>query len=84
MLKKNDEKINGFLLVIVLPLLLFAMSHYGLESSYTRLKSMEKAHDFIFPSVYAYRILPNFMNVHVTDLTYSLINEPLSLQFLIC
>ncbi|AZA78289.1 hypothetical protein EG347_12595 [Chryseobacterium sp. G0186] len=67
MLKKNDEKINGFLFVIVLPFLLFAMSYYGFESSYVRLKTMEKAPDFMFSSVYAYRVIPNYLSVHVTE-----------------
>ncbi|PWN61472.1 hypothetical protein [Chryseobacterium oncorhynchi] len=67
MLKKNDEKINGFLFIIVLPFLLFAMSYYGFESSYVRLKTMEKAPDFMFSSVYAYRVIPNYLSVHVTD-----------------
>ena len=49
MLKRNDEKINGFLFVIVLPLLLFAMSYYGFESSYTRLKTSETTLTFYFP-----------------------------------
>lgn len=67
MLTKNDEKINGFLFVAVLPFLLFAMSYYGFESSYVRLKTMEKAPDFMFSSVYAYRVIPNYLSVHVTE-----------------
>jgi len=67
MLKKNDEKINGFLLVIVLPLLLFAMSYYGFESSYTRLKTAERPPDFLFTSVYAYRVIPNYLSLYMTD-----------------
>lgn len=78
MLKKNDEKINGFLFVIVLPFLLFAMSYYGFESSYTRLKTSEKTPDFLFTSVYAYRVIPNYLSVHMTNLMYHLINGPLS------
>ncbi|NIF07662.1 hypothetical protein F3J23_19745 [Chryseobacterium sp. Tr-659] len=78
MLKRNDEKINGFLFVIVLPLLLFAMSYYGFESSYTRLKTSEKTPDFLFSSVYAYRVIPNYLSVLMTDLMYNLINGPLS------
>lgn len=78
MLKRNDEKINGFLFVIVLPLLLFAMSYYGFESSYTRLKTSEKTPDFLFSSVYAYRVIPNYLSVQMTDLMYYLINGPLS------
>ncbi|MDR3023862.1 hypothetical protein [Chryseobacterium sp.] len=78
MLKRNDEKINGFLFVIVLPLLLFAMSYYGFESSYTRLKTSEKTPDFLFSSVYAYRVIPNYLSVQMTDLMYNLINGPLS------
>jgi hypothetical protein len=47
------------------------MSYYGFESSYVGLKSMEKAPDFMFSSVYAYRVIPNYLSVHVTDvLTY--------------
>ncbi|WET47703.1 hypothetical protein PYS58_14080 [Chryseobacterium indologenes] len=68
MLTKNDEKINGFLFVAVLPFLLFAMSYYGFESSYVRLKTMEKAPDFMFSSVYAYRIIPNYLSVHATEI----------------
>lgn len=75
MLKRNDEKINGFLFVIVLPLLLFAMSYYGFESSYVRLKTMEKAPDFMFTSVYAYRIIPNFLSLHVTEVVTFMINS---------
>lgn len=67
MLKKNDEKINGFLFVIVLPLLLFAMSYYGFESSYTRLKTAERPPDFLFTSVYAYRVIPNYLSLYMTD-----------------
>jgi hypothetical protein len=68
MLKKNDEKINGFLFVIVLPLLLFSMSYYGFETSYVLwIKSADKAPDFIFESVYAYRVIPNFLSVYVTE-----------------
>ncbi|MCE4066406.1 hypothetical protein LXM63_14995 [Chryseobacterium gleum] len=78
MLKRNDEKINGFLFVIVLPLLLFAMSYYGFESSYTRLKTSEKTPEFLFSSVYAYRVIPNYLSVQMTDLMYYLINGPLS------
>ncbi|REC48336.1 hypothetical protein [Chryseobacterium pennipullorum] len=78
MLKKNDEKINGFLFVLVLPLLLFAMSYYGFESSYTRLKTSERPPDFLFTSVYAYRVIPNYLSVQMTDLMYYLINGPLS------
>lgn len=77
MLIKNDEKINGFLFVVVLPLLLFAMSYYGFESSYTRLKTSEKTPDFLFSSVYAYRVIPNYLSVQMTDLMYYLINGPL-------
>ena len=79
MLKKNDEKINGFLFIIVLPLLLFAMAYYGFESSYVLwIKSTEKAPDFLFESVYAYRVIPNFLSVHVTEIFTSIIENHLS------
>lgn len=78
MLKKNDEKVNGFLFVIVLPLLLFSMSYYGFETSYVLwIKSAVKAPDFMFESVYAYRIIPNFLSVHVTDAFTSLVENHL-------
>ncbi|MDN3690979.1 hypothetical protein QWZ06_01190 [Chryseobacterium tructae] len=75
MLTKNDEKINGFLFVAVLPFLLFAMSYYGFESSYVRLKTMEKAPDFMFSSVYAYRVIPNYLSVHVTEVVTFIVNN---------
>lgn len=75
MLKKNDEKINGFLFVAVLPFLLFAMAYYGFESSYVRLKTMEKAPDFMFASVYAYRIIPNYLSIHVTEAVTFMVNH---------
>lgn len=75
MLTKNDEKINGFLFVAVLPFLLFAMSYYGFESSYVRLKTMEKAPDFMFSSVYAYRVIPNYLTVHVTEMVTFIVNN---------
>lgn len=78
MLTKNDEKINGFLFVAVLPFLLFAMSYYGFESSYVRLKTMEKAPDFMFSSVYAYRVIPNYLSVHVTEMVTFIVNNHLS------
>lgn len=68
MMKTFDEKLSGFLLVVILPFLLFFMSYYGFESSYVKLKSMEKAPDFMFSSVYAYRVIPNFLMVHVTEI----------------
>ncbi|MCS4303744.1 hypothetical protein [Chryseobacterium sp. BIGb0232] len=75
MLTKNDEKINGFLFVAVLPFLLFAMSYYGFESSYVRLKTMDKAPDFMFASVYAYRVIPNYLSVHVTEAVTFFVNN---------
>ncbi|WP_419869601.1 hypothetical protein [Chryseobacterium sp. CT-SW4] len=72
MFKIFDEKINGILLVIIFPFLLFLMSYYGFESSYIGMKDMEKAPDFMFSSVYAYRVIPNFLSVHVTEaVTYA-------------
>lgn len=68
MLKTFDEKINEFLFVIVLPFILFFMSYYGFESSYVvGIKSWEKTPNFMFSSVYAYRVIPNYLSVHVTE-----------------
>jgi len=78
MFKIFDEKINGFLFVIVLPLLLFAMSYYGFESSYTRLKTSERPPDFLFSSVYAYRVIPNYLSMQMTDIMECVINNQLS------
>lgn len=76
MFKIFDEKINGLLFVIIFPFLLFFMSYYGFESSYVRWKYLEKAPDFIFTSVYAYRIIPNYLSVHVTNVvTYMVDNH---------
>ena len=78
MFKIFDEKINGFLFVIVLPLLLFAMSYYGFESSYTRLKTSERPPEFLFSSVYAYRVIPNYLSIQMTDIMEYLVDHQLS------
>ncbi|CAD7808292.1 hypothetical protein CHRY9390_01800 [Chryseobacterium aquaeductus] len=75
MLRIFDEKLNGFLFVVIFPFLLFFMSYYGFESSYVKLKSMEKAPNFMFSSVYAYRVIPNFLMVHVTDMLDFVVNN---------
>lgn len=67
MVKAIDEKLSGFLFVVILPFLLFFMAYYGFESSYAELKYMEKAPDFMFSSVYAYRIIPNFLMMEVSE-----------------
>lgn len=72
--KMRDEKITGVLFVIVFPFLLFFISYYGFESSYVGLKSMERAPDFMFSSVYAYRVIPNFLMLHLTDVVGFIIN----------
>lgn len=78
MLKTFDEKLNGFLFVVIFPFLLFFMSYYGFESSYVKLKSMEKAPDFMFSSVYAYRIIPNFLMINVSEIVTYFIDTYLS------
>ena len=84
-MKIIDEKLNGFLFVVILPFLLFFMSYYGFESSYVKLKTMEKAPDFMFSSVYAYRVIPNFLMVNTTDTLDYLINNyfPSSKEFFV-
>ncbi|ROH96343.1 hypothetical protein [Chryseobacterium daecheongense] len=86
MLKTIDEKINGFLFIIIFPLLLFFMSYYGFESAYVIwIKSAEKAPDFMFESVYAYRVIPNYLSVHVTELMTYIIDHyiPFAKTFLL-
>lgn len=78
MLRTFDEKLNGFLFVVIFPFLLFFMSYYGFESSYVELKSMEKAPDFMFSSVYAYRVIPNFLMIHATEAFDYFINHNFS------
>ncbi|MFC3159692.1 hypothetical protein SAMN05443633_10622 [Chryseobacterium arachidis] len=79
MFKISDEKINGFLFVIILPFLLFFMSYYGFETSYVvGIKAWEKAPDFMFSSVYAYRVIPNYLSVHVTDTVTFVVDNYLS------
>ncbi len=86
MFKISDEKINGFLFVIILPFLLFFMSYYGFETSYVvGIKSWEKAPDFMFTSVYAYRVIPNYLSVHVTDTVTFIVDHylPFAKSFLL-
>ncbi|KQT24757.1 hypothetical protein ASG22_12295 [Chryseobacterium sp. Leaf405] len=79
MFKTFDEKINGFLFVIIFPFLLFFISYYGFETSYVvGIKSWEKAPDFMFSSVYAYRVIPNFLSVYVTEMVTFIIDDYLS------
>lgn len=76
MFKIFDEKINGFIFTIFFPFLLFFISYYGFETSYVvGIKSWEKVPDFMFSSVYAYRVIPNFLSVHVTDAVTFTINN---------
>lgn len=75
MLKIFDEKMNGFLFTIILPLLLFSMSYYGFESSYTRLKTAPEPPDYLFSSVYAYRVIPNYLSLYLTDTVGYIINN---------
>jgi hypothetical protein len=74
MLRTFDEKLNGFLFVVLLPILLFVMSYYGFESSYTRFKTSEKPPDFLFSSVYSYRVIPNQLSIYMTDFIENVIN----------
>lgn len=67
MFKIFDEKINEFLFVVILPFLLLFMSYYGFESSYTRLKTSVRPPEFLFSSVYSYRIIPNYLSIYMTD-----------------
>lgn len=79
MFKIFDEKINGFLFTIVFPFLLFFISYYGFETSYVvGIKSWEKVPDFMFSSVYAYRVIPNYLSVHVTEALAYIVNNDLS------
>ncbi|MBD8083561.1 glycosyltransferase family 39 protein [Chryseobacterium caseinilyticum] len=77
MLQNNDEKISSVLFTAILPFLLFFMAYYGFESSYVKLKTMERAPDFMFSSVYAYRVIPNFLTVHITTFLTDFINSNL-------
>ncbi|WP_312902115.1 hypothetical protein [Chryseobacterium taichungense] len=86
MFKAFDEKTDKFLFVLVLPFLLFFMSYYGFESSYVvGIKSWQKAPDFMFSSVYAYRIIPNYLSVHVTEAVIFIVDHylPSSKNFLL-
>lgn len=62
-----EEKIYRLLFVVILPFLLFFMAYYGFESSYVKIKTVENVPGFMFSSVYAYRVLPNFFSVEVTS-----------------
>ncbi|MCU7617190.1 hypothetical protein NZ698_08270 [Chryseobacterium sp. PBS4-4] len=78
MLRNFDEKLNGFLFIVILPILLFAMSYYGFESSYTRFKTSERPPDFLFSSVYSYRVIPNQLSVYMTDFMEYMMSNHLS------
>ncbi len=78
MLKTFDEKLNGFLFVVILPFLLFVMSYYGFESSYTKFKTSERPPDFLFTSVYSYRVIPNQLSIYMTDFMEYMINNHLA------
>lgn len=75
MLKIVDEKLSGFLFVVILPFLLFFMSYYGFESSYTSFKTSERPPDFLFSSVYSYRVIPNYLSIYMTDFMEYCINN---------
>lgn len=75
MLKTFDEKLSGFLFVVILPFLLFFMSYYGFESSYTKFKTSERPPEFLFSSVYSYRIIPNYLSIYMTDFMEYCINN---------
>lgn len=77
MLKIFDEKINYFLFVVILPFLLLFMSYYGYESSYTLYKHSEKPPEYLFTSVYAYRVVPNLLSVYMTHFMDFLLESPL-------
>lgn len=49
------------------------------------IKTWEKAPDFMFSSVYAYRVIPNFLSVHVTDAMTFVVNNylPFAKSFLL-
>ncbi|MFL9835125.1 hypothetical protein [Chryseobacterium terrae] len=81
MLKIFDEKLSGFLFVVILPFLLFFMSYYGFESSYTHFKTSERPPDFLFSSVYSYRIIPNYLSIYMTDFMEYCINHPVFSSF---
>lgn len=74
MQKLFDEKVNDFLFVIIFPFLLLFMSYYGFESSYVNMKMWEKAPDFMFSSVYAYRVIPNYLSVHSAEILTGIMN----------
>jgi len=78
MLLNNGEKINSVLFTALLPFLLFFIVYYGFESSYVQLKTMEKAPDFMFSSVYVYRVIPNFLTVHVPEFLTIFVNSYLA------
>lgn len=77
MSQNRDEKLSAVLFTAILPILLFFMVYYGFESSYVKLKTMEKAPDFMFSSVYAYRVIPNFLSVIVPDFLENFVNTSL-------
>lgn len=69
------EILSDLVFYIIFPFILFFMVYYGFESSYVRMKFQEAPPEFIFTSVYAYRIIPNFLTVQMFDLTQFLVSQ---------
>ncbi|MGL6038086.1 MAG: hypothetical protein ACRC0E_04240 [Soonwooa sp.] len=67
--------LNYFLIVIVFPFLLLFMTYYGFESSYVKIKHLEQPPDFIFSSVYAYRIIPNYVSVEMNNVLHFVVEN---------
>ncbi|WP_374330740.1 hypothetical protein [Soonwooa sp.] len=67
--------LNYFLIVIVFPFLLLFMTYYGFESSYVKIKHLEQPPDFIFSSVYAYRIIPNYVSVEMNNFLHFVVEN---------
>lgn len=78
MLNLLKGSLNYFIIVLVFPFLLLFMTYYGFESSYVNIKHLEQPPDFIFSSVYAYRIIPNYISVEMNAFLTSFVNEHLS------
>lgn len=73
-----EEKLYRILFVFALPFLLFFMAYYGFESSYMKIKTVEHVPDFMFSSVYAYRVLPNLFTTFTTELITDVSEKHLS------
>lgn len=78
MVNKQQRILYFLFFVIILPFILFFISYYGFEPTYTGIKKLEGPPEFIYTSVYAYRVIPNFFSDTMLSFITYVFNHHLS------